>query len=160
SVSSTTANKLELTKNNMRLVAAAVGEAFLPAVNDLVQSLIPLIEKVNEWAKANPELIVQIAKVSAIVLGSIIAIAAISGAVGTAISAFQGLSAIFGVAKAAILILGGALSLPILIIGALIAIGVALYLNWDTIKEKAAELWQSVVAAWDGLVAGTSAAWD
>lgn len=146
SVSSTTANKLELTKNNMRLVAAAVGEAFLPAVNDLVASLIPLIEKMNAWASANPELIVQIAKVTAVVLGSIIAIAAISGAVGAALSAFQGLSAIFGVAKIAIMALSGPIGLTVIALGILVAAGALVYQNWDLIKQKATEIWGAITS--------------
>ena len=144
SVSSTTANKLELTKNNMRLVAAAVGEAFLPAVNDLVASLIPLIEKMNAWASANPELIVQIAKVTAVVTGAIIAMAAISGAIGVVISTFQGLSAIFGVAKIAIMALSGPIGLTVIALGILVAAGALVYQNWDLIKQKATEIWGAI----------------
>ena len=146
SVSATTANKLELTKNNMRLVAAAVGEAFLPAVNDLVQSLVPLIEKMNAWATANPELIVTIAKVTAGVLGAIIAMAAINGAIGTVISTFQGLSAIFGVAKIAIMALSGPIGLTVIALGILVAAGALVYQNWDLIKQKATEIWGAIAS--------------
>ena len=34
-------------------------------------------------------------------------------------------------------------------IAAVIAIGVALYKNWDTIKEKAAEVWQNIKTGWE-----------
>jgi phage-related minor tail protein len=34
-------------------------------------------------------------------------------------------------------------------IAAVIAIGVALYKNWDTIKEKAAEIWQNIKTGWE-----------
>ena len=146
SVSSTTANKLELTKNNMRLVAAAVGDAFLPAVNELVASMIPFIEGLTAWAKANPELIVTIAKVVAVISGAIIAIAAISGVVGAAISAFTGLSAIFGVAKIAIFALSGPIGLIAIGIGILIAAGLLLYQNWDEIKAKALEVFGGLPA--------------
>lgn len=144
SVSSTTANKLQLVQNNMRLLAAGVGEAFLPAVNELILALVPVIEKMTAWAQANPELIVQIAKVTASVLGAIIAMAAISGAIGTVISTFQGLSAIFGVAKIAILALSGPIGLTVMAITGLIMIGVLLYQNWDTIKAKALEIWSAI----------------
>ncbi len=36
-------------------------------------------------------------------------------------------------------------------IGALIAAGVALYMNWDTIKEKALELWAKIEEAFSGI---------
>ena len=119
SVSSTTANKLQLVQNNIRLLAAGVGEAFLPAVNELIIALVPVIEKMTTWAQANPELIVQIAKVTASVLGAIIAMAAINGAIGTVISTFQGLSAIFGVAKIAIMALSGPIGLTVIALGIL-----------------------------------------
>lgn len=150
SVSSTTANKMELVKNNMRLVASAVGEAFLPAVNDLLASLVPLIEKINIWATANPELIVQIAKVTAVVLGSIIAIAAISGAIGTAISAFTGLFAIGGVILKVLVALNSPLGAVAFALAALVIVGISVYQNWDKIKasfEANKPVWIAAAAA-------------
>lgn len=165
SVSGTTANKLQLVQNNMRLLAAGVGEAFLPAVNELILALVPVIEKMTAWAQANPELIVTIAKVVAVVTGAIIAIAGISGAIGVALSAFQGVAAIVGVAitvfkalLSPIILIQSAIAhlwpvfvaltspigLAVLAIAALIAIGVALYMNWDTIKQKATEVWGAI----------------
>lgn len=146
SVSGTTANKLQLVQNNMRLLAAGVGEAFLPAVNELILALVPVIEKMTAWAQANPELIVQIAKVTAVVTGSIIAMAAISGAIGVVISTFQGLSAIFGVAKIAIMALSGPIGLTVIALGILVAAGALVYQNWDLIKQKATEVWGAITS--------------
>lgn len=146
SVSGTTANKLQLVQNNMRLLAAGVGEAFLPAVNELILALVPVIEKMTAWAQANPELIVQIAKVVAAVTGAIIAMAAISGAIGVVISTFQGLSAIFGVAKIAIMALSGPIGLTVIALGILVAAGALVYQNWDLIKQKATEIWGAITS--------------
>lgn len=146
SVSGTTANKLQLVQNNMRLLAAGVGEAFLPAVNEMILALVPVIEKMTAWAQANPELIVQIAKVVAAVTGAIIAMAAISGAIGVVISTFQGLSAIFGVAKIAIMALSGPIGLTVIALGILVAAGALVYQNWDLIKQKATEIWGAITS--------------
>lgn len=143
-MSDTTANKMTIVQSNIRLVAASVGEAFLPAVNELLASLVPVIEKMTAWAQANPELIVQIAKVTASVLGAIIAMAAISGAIGVVISTFQGLSAIFGVAKIAIMALSGPIGLTVIALGILVAAGALVYQNWDLIKQKATEIWGAI----------------
>ena len=143
-MSDTTANKMTIVQSNIRLVAASVGEAFLPAVNELLASLVPVIEKMTAWAKANPELIVQIAKVVAAVTGAIIAMAAISGAIGVVISTFQGLSAIFGVAKIAIMALSGPIGLTVIALGILVAAGALVYQNWDLIKQKATEIWGAI----------------
>ena len=43
----------------------------------------------------------------------------------------------------------GPVGLVIAAIAALIAIGVALYQNWDTIKEKAIEVWNNMVEGWN-----------
>lgn len=143
-MSDTTANKMTIVQSNIRLVAASVGEAFLPAVNELLASLVPVIEKMTAWAQANPELIVQIAKVTAVVTGAIIAMAAISGAIGVVISTFQGLSAIFGVAKIAIMALSGPIGLTVIALGILVAAGALVYQNWDLIKQKATEIWGAI----------------
>ncbi|WP_411501371.1 hypothetical protein [Bacillus thuringiensis] len=45
-------------------------------------------------------------------------------------------------------------------IAALIAIGVLLYLNWDTVKAKALELWANLKTAWSNLKADTEAKWN
>ena len=145
-MSDTTANKMTIVQSNIRLVAASVGEAFLPAVNELLASLVPVIEKMTAWAQANPELVVQIAKVTASVLGAIIAMAAISGAIGVAISAFQGLSAIFGAAKIAIMALSGPIGLTVIALGILVAAGALVYQNWDLIKQKATEIWGAITS--------------
>lgn len=44
-------------------------------------------------------------------------------------------------------------------IAALIAIGVLLYLNWDTVKAKALELWANLKTAWENLKSDTEAKW-
>lgn len=44
-------------------------------------------------------------------------------------------------------------------IGAVIAVGVLLYQNWDTIKTKATELWDGLTGAWGGIKEGFSNMW-
>lgn len=45
-------------------------------------------------------------------------------------------------------------------IAALIAIGVALYMNWDTVKAKASELWSTISEAWSQLSDWTKQTWN
>lgn len=67
-----------------------------------------------------------------------------AGVTTTATIATQGL----GVAMQ---FLTGPIGLAILAIGAIIAIGVLLYKNWDTIKTKAVELWENVKAKFEAI---------
>lgn len=72
--------------------------------------------------------------------------ATISSAVATGIRIFRALKTALSVAKTAFLIIRGVmLMFPatwiVAAIGAVIAVGIALYKNWDTVKEKTAQLW-------------------
>lgn len=65
---------------------------------------------------------------------------------------------------AAVAFLTSPITIVIAIIGALIAVGVLLYKNWDTVTAKAGELWQKLGEAFDGIketIIGTwNAIWD
>lgn len=84
-----------------------------------------------------------------------------------------GVSAISTAAKAAVPALGGLVSslggvvvaaAPYLAIaGAVVAAGVAIYKNWDTIKEYAGKAWNAIcnvcTSAWEGLKSAASSVW-
>ncbi|MDK1720230.1 phage tail protein [Dellaglioa algida] len=68
-----------------------------------------------------------------------------------------GVTTAFG---AAIAFLTSPIGIAIAIIGAIIAAGVLLYQNWDTIKEKAGQLGEWIGKKWDDIKGATSDAWD
>lgn len=139
-MAATSENAMQLTKNMLDAATASIGEAFLPVLNDLLVSLAPVIDKVTEWATANPELIRQIALVTASVLASIIGIKLFADGIAAAITTVENLKTAFNLAKTALSVLSGGFALPLIAIAALIAAGVLLYQNWDLVKEKASEL--------------------
>lgn len=55
--SATTANNLQLFKNQMQHLAISIGSAMLPAINELLNSLKPLVEQFIQFAQAHPTLI-------------------------------------------------------------------------------------------------------
>lgn len=57
---------------------------------------------------------------------------------------------------AVIAFLTSPIGIAVVAIGGLIAIGVALYKNWDTVKAKAHEMGQSISSHWDGMKSKTS----
>lgn len=133
-------NAFVLMQNSARLVAASFGEALLPAVREITDALIPMIQKVAEWAKANPELIKQIFIVGGALSGTVLGLKLLVDGFTAAKNTFDGLKLAFGAVKAGFALLTGGIGLPLLAIGALIAAGVLLYQNWDLVKEKASQL--------------------
>ena len=77
------------------------------------------------------------------------------GKISFAISSILSLMATLGPAIGGIV---AAMGPVVLAIAAVIAIGVLLYKNWDTIKAKAIEVKNNVVATWNGLKASVIAA--
>ncbi|MFS8652614.1 MAG: hypothetical protein FWJ66_11995, partial [Caldibacillus sp.] len=69
---------------------------------------------------------------------------------------FTGLSAAAAALNIGLLPLTGIILAIVAAIAAIIAIGVALYKNWDTIKEKAKETWENIKQAWENLKAKTT----
>jgi len=110
-------------------------------MNDVLQPVYELvanvIAKIAEWMVANPELAAAIGAV-VVAIGLIIGVCL---ALMPIFATIAGLAAALGVAV-------GAVAAPFLIvIGivlAVIAIGVLLWQNWDTIKKKAGELKETV----------------
>ena len=139
-ISGTTANKIELFKNNIDGVAASIGDAFIPALNDILLTLTPIVTAIGVWTAANPELLKQIISVTGVLLGSIVGLKLFADGIMAVQSTIEGLKVGFAAAKAGLAVLSGGFALPLLAIGALIAAGVLLYQNWDTVKEKAGEL--------------------
>lgn len=61
----TTANNIQLLKNNMAHLGIAIGSVVLPALNGLINDIKPVIESVIGFAKANPVLVATLFKVVA-----------------------------------------------------------------------------------------------
>lgn len=78
----TTANAIQLFKNQMSAVSVTIGDMFLPALNKGIGKLMPFIEQLRDWVKANPELLKSVAKFGAYLLGTASAVGAVKKAFG------------------------------------------------------------------------------
>lgn len=86
----TTAAKLERLQNNLKMMAITVGEQLLPVVNDLVKSIVPIIQGFAQWIKENPNFvngIVDIMKVALPVIGLLWAFSKVMGVVNLVMAA-------------------------------------------------------------------------
>lgn len=55
--SQTTAGQVEKLTDSIDILEGKLGEALLPAVNDLLDDLTPLVDKFADWAEENPEMV-------------------------------------------------------------------------------------------------------
>lgn len=113
------------------------------AICSVLEGIGSALKVVGDWVKEHSEFM----EPMAIVVGSI---AAALGLVNAALGAWNVVAGIgAGVAAAlgsAVAFLMSPLGLVVAAIAAVIAIGVLLYKNWDTVKEKAVSTWTSI---WD-----------
>lgn len=140
----TDAGKIQQAKNQLGDMGEEIGAILLPAVADLVGwlqgHLLPVIQNVINWFSQHPKVAtfaLALAGITA-VLGPVIMV------IGALVSAIGNIIIIAPIVAGAI----GAISAPVLgvvaAIGAAIAIGVALYKNWDTVKAYAAKTWTQI----------------
>lgn len=156
----TDAGKIQQAKNALGDMGEEIGAILLPAVADLVSwfqdNLMPKIQQFIDFMKQHPA----IAKFA-------LAFAAITAALGPVIMMIGGVISAIGsiisfapVIGAAFSALAGPIGIAIAIFAALVAAGIAVYKNWDTIKAKAATLKKNVVTAFTNIKSKAISIWN
>lgn len=170
----TVADKFAMLKNQMAVSLEPLGatlieavERAMPSIEKLIQGITGIIERFNNLSPAQQNVILALAAIAAaigpvlLVIGTIISTGATLittiGTISTALGALGGIGGALGIAFTA---LTGPIGLAILAIAAIIAIGVALYKNWDTIKEKLIQLKEAIIAAWNFIKDSTLEVWE
>lgn len=101
----TTESQVTLLNNNLDAMKREVGDALVPVIRDAIQAAIPIIQAITQFIHDNPELVEQIAKVTAAVIAATTAVATI-GTVMAALSMAGGPAvAVIGLLTAGVLAL-------------------------------------------------------
>lgn len=137
----TTENQLVLLKNSVNAISVTLGDTFLPAVNEAAKAVMPYLEQLRTFVRANPELVQSAAKFGAALLG-----------VGVSI----------GVLSRAIKVLNTVINLsPAKVAIAALAAGAMLIIeNWDDVGPVIKEVWQEVdnvaqaMGGWETVLGG------
>jgi len=124
-------------RNSFNQVKESIGNALLPIMNTLVEKITPVIDKIAQWAQKNPELVSKIGMAALAITGIIAVVGTLGMVLPTIIGIFDGFIAVLGFILTPI----GAV---IAAIGLLVAAGIYLWKNWDTLKEN-------IVVIWEGL---------
>lgn len=145
------AGSIEQLKSGLDVLLTSLGEALAPVIQKVVAGLQALVDWFNSLSPQMQSVIAVIGVIAA-ALGPVLVI------LGTLISSIGSIISVIGIVAPLIAGLAGPIAIAVLAITALIAIGVALYKNWDTIKAKAIEIKNNIVATWNGLKASVIAA--
>lgn len=136
---------IEKLKSSIDVASVSLGEALAPTI----EKVVGWIQKAVDWFNSLDDKTKTMIATAGIVVAAIGPVIAILGGLFTTIgTVIGGISKFIGVAKLVVSVLGGPVSLAI---AAAIAVGVLLYKNWDTIKEKATQLKDWVVGKWTAL---------
>jgi phage-related protein len=147
-VANTSAFQMQQAMAELKLVFQELGVILLPFVRDMVEGFRELVQRFKDLSPEQKEQVVQFLAIAA-AIGPVILIA---GKLITSIGSI--IKGVVGLGKALIFLTTNPIGLAIVAIAALIAIGVAIWKNWDTIKEKASEVWGAVKDAFVGAFEG------
>lgn len=126
--------------NQVKVAGAQLGQAIQTAALPILQKLITVVKSLTERFKAlTPEQQQTIVKIGAIV-------AAVGPALVIVGKLITGLGTVISVIGSVVAVLGGPLTVAI---AAIVAVGVTLVKNWDSIKQTAMNLAQGVRDAFD-----------
>lgn len=145
------AGSIEQLKSGLDVLLTSLGEALAPVIQKVVAGLQALVDWFNNLSPQMQSVIAVIGVIAA-ALGPVLVI------LGTLISSIGSIISVIGIVAPLIAGLAGPIAIAVMAITALIAIGVALYKNWDTIKAKAIEIKNNIVATWNGIKASVIAA--
>lgn len=134
-----TANTTKIFQASLQDLGTSIGTNLLPIITPLIQKITEIVNEFNELSPQTQKIITIVGLVAA-AIGPVLVI------IGTLISSIGSIVGVLGMVTAPMLGIAAA-------IAAVIAIGIALYKNWDTIKAKAQALANSVVSAFNGLKA-------
>ena len=173
---------LQILKSNMEALAISIGDLLTPALRDIITGAQEFVQKLTSLDDGTKKMIVKIGLAVAAIGPALIIIGKIVGAIGTIISVSGSLTAaigtfstfmtataipaISGLAASASAAVPGILAFmapfaPFIAIGAaVVAAGVLIYKNWDTIKETAQLVGAAVAEKWGELKAKTVETWN
>ena len=127
--------------NQLKLTGAEVGGTLLEMIAPALHAVAEAIGRVKEWWD----------QLSPGAQQAIITVLGIVAAIGPLISLIGGIITAIGTVSTVMAALAGPVGIVVAAIAALIAIGVLLYKNWDTIVAKAKEIKDKVVETWGNL---------
>lgn len=121
-----------------------IADVLIPALMPLIDKITAILKGMQAWAKEHPGLTKAIVIIAGIIGGLMLVL-------GPLLIMLPGIAAAIPLVGAAFAVMLGPVGLIIAAIAGLIAIGVLVWKNWDTIKEKSIAIWESIVSFFKGI---------
>lgn len=147
-------------KSALEELGLKIYDVLKPSIGAIIESIQGFVDKLNSLSPAQQETIVKIGLLVAAIGPALLIFGKIITVVGSAITAFSTISTAVAGAGGAMALLTGPIGIAVAAIVGIVAVGVTLYKNWDTIKEKAGELKEGIQEKWNGIKESTSEAWE
>ena len=151
------AGSIEQLKSGLDVLLTSLGEALAPIIQKVVAGLQAVVNWFNNLSPTMQTVIATIGVIVAAIGPVLVILGTIASAIGSIITLVGTLGPALGALGGIFAALTGPVGIVIAIIAALIAIGVLLYKNWDTIKAKALEVKNWVITQWNALKASVTA---
>lgn len=107
------AGAIKTLQSRAEALAISLGTLLLPALTDMINALLPVIDKLNAWADANPDMVRSIAYVAAALFGLRVALLIVRFGVQTVVMAYWAFNAVLGAA----IWVAGALASTVAVLG-------------------------------------------
>ena len=142
--SATTANQMQLLKNNVAEVGITLGSAMLPAINGVISALQPLVQGIASFAQANPG----ITQMAVGFLALVAAVGPVAVAIGSVIAAISTIAPVVMAVGGAIAAAAAAIGAPFILLGVAIAVAAALIIaNWSKVSAFFSSLGGKIMSA-------------
>lgn len=155
----TTANNIQLAKNQMAALGITIGNVLLPGVNSMIGSFNGVMSSVQKWAQANPGLASGLVKVA---IGAIAIVGGLS-ALSIGLITIFGPMMMVGRAFGAVALAAKGMSMALLtnpitwIVLAIAGAALLIYKNWAPISAFFVGIWNTIKTAFNGGIKGISA---
>lgn len=137
SQSQTLNGSLSNTKESIQVLLGSIMESAMPIIVEVLQKIQEIIEWLNGLDEETKRTILIVASIVAVLGPALMIIGQIITGIGSLITVLGALISPVGLVVAAI--------------ASAIAIGVALWKNWDTVKQKASDLWTTIKLIFGGI---------
>ncbi len=132
------ANRQRILDAQLKNVSSTLGAALIPAMTEILNTIAPIITKVSTWIEENPKL----AATLGVIFVALTGLVAVVGVLGIALAGLTAGATALGIGLGVML---GALVLVPIAIAAIVAAGVLLYKNWESISSFAEGIWGQIV---------------